>query len=117
LEEYEYIVIDMPLTFSAADSLVMEKHANEIVFISDGSEAGNCKLQNAIEIMKIRMKGEKNSLLLKTRLFYNCFQPGTAKKLSDFPLEEIGTVGRIDGASPEYLKNMPGSRNAFERFL
>lgn len=114
MEGYEYIVMDVPLDFSPACRTLLEEYADEIVLVNDGSETGNVKFQRAVEILTLWEQNNKGAILAKCRLIYNRFASATGKKLVDIPIETIGGIGRIEGASYEQLIKALSTQEAIE---
>lgn len=96
METVDYLVVDMPLDFSQVCDTLMEKYADSIFIIDDGSTIGNIKLQRAMEILQLR---QKEQILIKTRLLYNKFEPVVSKKIEGLEIPAAGEINVLQSAS------------------
>jgi len=102
MDSFEYIVVDMPMDFSEICDVVMEKYANNIVMLDDGSAAGNAKCQRVIEVLRTRRKAGRD-VLIKIRLLYNKFGETGRGKLADPMVDVVGELGFVQEGSQKQI--------------
>lgn len=106
---YDYIVVDAALDFSPVCNLLLQDLAKDVIIVDDGSEVGNVKFQRALEVLELMEQGKKGSILSKCRILYNRFHSTTGKMLVDIPIDTVGGIHRIEGASyGQLVKELSG---------
>jgi len=114
MEGFDCVVVDMPLDFSTASSTIMEKYADMVIFVGDGSEIGNTKYTKAMEVLKIRHKGMKE-ILLKTMLLYNRFEKGSSERLADPMVDVVGEINPLGPGTQEQIIEKLAVHHALKR--
>jgi len=100
MDGIDVIAVDLPLDFSPCYSLVMEKYADTIIFLNDGSMAGNEKLKKAMEMFKNQGKSTRN-LFAKSALLYNKFDKTAAAGTGGSGIEPIGGIHDFGAVTQE----------------
>lgn len=91
MDKYDYMVIDMGLSFSKECQMVMT-YSNSINIISDGTQYSNYKMERAIETIKILDKQHKESVLPKTHILYNRFRTDGSEVLERVDIKTLGGI-------------------------
>ncbi len=99
MESVEYLVVDLPLEFSDVCNVVLEKYADIIVILNDGSTAGEVKFKQAMEIL-LGPEKQKENLKMKLRLLYNKLDYAESKKMSDPQIDTLGELELVHMADP-----------------
>ena len=94
---YDYIIMDIDFSYSN-QCLAMLKMAHKILFVSDGLEISNVKLERALTSLKILDSTGKSNYYDKSMLMYNRFSSKNSQAFSGIAIKEIGGVPRFDGA-------------------
>ena len=113
---YDYIVVDMKLDLSDK-SMTMLNVSNNIVFICDGSEIANNKLERAIETMEILEEQEKIDVMDKISVIYNKFSNKTSNVLVNDKLVALGGVPRYEHALTLDVVEQLRVKNIFDRLI
>lgn len=103
MEKYEEVVVDLSGEFTESMIEVMNRSANRIVYISDGSECGNHKFERFCEMIRILEKRNEFRILDKMVLLYNRYSSKTSSQLEKTAVSVIGGIHRFEGISGKAL--------------
>ena len=103
---YDYIVLDMD--FSLDEKCIETlKMTQKLVFVSDGSDTSNQKLERAIHALTLIEDQKDISMLSRAALIYNKFDSKTGKMLENSPLSVIAGIPRFEQAAlPQVLTRL-----------
>ncbi len=95
---YDYVIVDMDFQLTA-ECLDLLRQAQEIVFVSDGSELANSKIGRACEALTILDRENASPLGGKVNLLYNKFSNKTGKALEGVEIQTLGGERRFEHAT------------------
>lgn len=75
---YDDVILDIDFTFSG-NSIEILQQSNNIIFVSDGSEISNSKIERAYKALMVLNEQATRPLLNKLSIFYNRFSSKTGK--------------------------------------
>lgn len=96
---YDVIVIDLSGDMNDRMTEIMRIHADRIVYVTDGSAAGNDKFRRFCEAVKVVEDREGYRILDKMVLIYNRFSSKGSEQLEESPVPVLGGIHRYEGAS------------------
>lgn len=95
---YDYIVVDSDFSIDA-DSRKMLNLAHVIVWVGDGSEISNSKIERAYTALSTLEKNSDSPLTSRIALIYNKFSNKTGKSIGDIGIRSIGGAPRYEHAT------------------
>lgn len=100
LGKFDLVIIDYTMNFKD-EFYVLHILADKVVLLNDGTQTGNHKMLNAIEILKIEEDRHEESYLHKYKILFNKFSTHTSgsRMLEDTVLESVGIIPYISGGS------------------
>ena len=104
MEFCDCIIADINL-FSSKASLVLLNEAHRIIFVTDGSDVSNMKLQRVYDTLCVLEKNSDSDILSKTVLFYNKFSNKTGMKSDLSGLNSIGGIHKYEHMTTTQIVN------------
>lgn len=89
LGAYEYIIVDIDFGMSK-DLLKIYKRAHSVIWVGDGSNSSNSKIQRAYNALSIIEQNEEAPLVNRLGLIYNRFSSKTSTDVGDIGIRNIG---------------------------
>lgn len=111
---YDYIIIDTELGLDR-DSLKVMQQASSIVWIGDGSQISNIKLDRAYCALKVLEQNEDSAFINRIRLIYNKFSNKTSQTLINPDIKIIGGAPRYEHASTTQVIDQLSAMEIFEK--
>lgn len=102
-KEYDLIVVDYSGPLTPRQLALMNKSADSIIYVNDGSVIGNDKFIRCCEAIRIIEDTEGMKILNKMSLVYNRYSSKTSEQLKTLPITLIGGIHRIEGISGRIL--------------
>lgn len=103
--QFDRIVLDVCADMSEL-FLVGVRISDRVVFVGDGSEISNDKLDYLFRSMEYIEKRDEKMLLNDPCVLYNRFASRTGRKQSPQELREIGGIPRFEGTSGEIFRQI-----------
>lgn len=116
LGAFDYIVTDMDFAPDAARMKIC-REAHAMVWVGDGRDLSNRKIQRAYEAVSILEQNEDAPLTNRIGLIYNKFSSKTGKTVGEIGIREIGGAPRYENAAPEQIIRMLSSMELFENII
>ena len=113
---YEYIIIDMDFSVSK-DILKVYKQAHSVVWVGDGSEISNTKIQRAFNAFSIMEQNEESPLVNRLCLVYNKFSNKSGKTVGDIELRNVGGAPVYMHASTKQVIDQLATMTLFDNLL
>ncbi|MCD8086241.1 MAG: hypothetical protein LUF28_07965 [Clostridiales bacterium] len=113
---YEWIVVDTAFCFSSQMYQQIER-SYRTVFVSDGSERANLKLNRCLDALTILNEQGTELPMDRIVLFYNRFSSKTGKRLRSLPYTEAGGVNRIENATTQELLQLLADNSELDAIL
>lgn len=110
---YEYIIIDMDFSVSK-DVLKVYKQAHAVVWVGDGSEISNTKIQRAYNAFSIMEQNDESPLINRLCLVYNKFSNKSSKTVGDIELRSIGGAPVYMHASTKQVVEQLSAMSLFD---
>ena len=111
--QFDRIVLDLCTDLSEVFFAGTEA-SDQIVFVGDGSEISNDKLEYLVRSMEYIEKRDERTILHSPCILYNRFASRTGRKNSQDGLPELGGIPRYEGTSGEIFRQICGL-SLFER--
>lgn len=111
---YDYIIIDIDSLLNEVNLSILN-HSGTIIYVSDGSEVSNIKLNKIWNTLEIIEKQKELSLIAKTSIIYNKFSKSTSKTIGNLPIKELGGAPRYENANVETIINQLASMDLFDK--
>lgn len=99
---YDFLVLDLNFSLDQSFLKVLEE-CSSIVFVADGSQVSNVKLERVLESLETLEQQGGIKLLMKSGILYNRFSSHTSRKMSGIGLREYGGIGRFEGFDTQRL--------------
>ncbi len=113
---YQYIIIDMDFSLDK-DAAQIQRAANGIVWVGDGSEISNRKLRRAYEALTIREQNADLPLTNRLMLLYNKFSNKTSTALEDLGIKNIGGAPRYEHMSTGQILEQLSRLTVFDKII
>ena len=115
---YDYIITDIDLDLNPKVEKILE-YSSKIVFVSDGTDISNMKLDRGLQTMRLWAQQKNEVLMSQAYLYYNKFSNKTSKAVQGLDLEELGGVPRFEHATTqqviEQLINIPNFAKLYSK--
>ncbi len=114
---YEYIIVDMDYE-PDVDYLKLYNCANEIIWVSDGSNICNSKCIRAYQAMQTLEQDMNIKLTRKILFIYNKYNSKTGSKLDDvLNVKSVGVAPRYSGATTEQVMAELSAMDMFDKII
>lgn len=99
---FTYIIIDIPF---ALNNTMMDLYAwaSSVIWVSDGSETANCKIERAVTALLAYGGKDKATFSEKIMLMYNRFSNKTGQNVKTEEIKLLGGAPRYEGATSRML--------------
>lgn len=114
--DYEYIVLDMDLSFSK-ECMQLLDYSEAITIVSDGTAISNEKTNRAINSLKILDDQKKGTLIPRMRILYNKFSSKGSEIMERTDMKTVGGIPKYEGASVPQLLQQIGSMAVLDEVL
>lgn len=114
--EYDYIILDMDFSLHRGVAEIF-RQAQNIVMVSDGSSAGNLKVQRAYEALTAMESNQDAPLTARMNLIYNRFSSKYGQQLEIENLRLLGGVPVYTGGSAEQIMEQMASIDLFGKLV
>lgn len=103
MQKFDVIVIDYSIDFSEK-FLLLTSYADRIFILNDGTNIGNVKYCNAMDVLKIYEEKEGASIIEKCQLIFNSFSTKkNCEMLQDTIIKCLGIIPAIVGGSSKVI--------------
>ncbi len=109
---FQWIVVDMDFSLAASVYMQIERSYASL-FVSDGSEAANAKLERKLAALEIVAEQREQMLLNRIFILYNRFGSRDGKKLQNSAFKEIGGIHRFADAGIKDLLKLISQNEVF----
>ena len=113
---YDYIVIDMNYSMNN-ETIKIYKQSHALIWVGDGSEISNLKLQRAYNALCIREQKAEAALTNKLCLIYNKFSNKSSKMVGDIGLKNIGGAPVYSHATTKQIIDQISVMNMFDSIV
>lgn len=113
---YDYIVVDMDFSMSM-ETIKIYKQAHAVVWVGDGTEISNLKIQRAYNAISIKEQNADSSLTNRLSLIYNKFSNKSSKTVGDIGLRNIGGAPVYAHASTNQIIEQISAMNMFDNII
>ena len=113
---YDYIIVDMDFTLDK-DTLKILRQSHGIVWVGDGSEISNNKIQKVHSALNIMEQSKDSPLTSRLCLVYNKFSNKTGKTVGDIGIKDIGGAPRYEHATSKQVLEQLSKLDAFEKIM
>lgn len=110
---YDYLILDLDFSMDKKLLSVLEE-CNTIVFVADGSQVSNVKLERVIASLSIIEEQSDMKLLMRSGILYNRFSSQTSRKVNLAGLKEYGGISRYEGFDTQKLLQQLKSQQVFD---
>ena len=115
---YDCIITDIDLDLNPKVEKILE-YSSKIVFVSDGTDISNMKLERGLQTMRLWAQQKNEVLMSQAYLYYNKFSNKISKAVQGLDLEELGGVPRFEHATTqqviEQLINIPNYAKLYSK--
>ncbi|MCI9632199.1 MAG: hypothetical protein HFH18_02970 [Ruminococcus sp.] len=95
--KYEEIVIDLSGEMTERMVMLMQDYADRIIYVSDGSTAGNQKFESFCETAGVMEQRQECEILSKACLLYSRFSSKSSVRLEKTAVPVLGGIHRFEG--------------------
>lgn len=113
---YDYIVVDMDYSMSK-DAIKIYKQSHAVVWVGDGSEISNSKIQRAYNALSIKEQKAEATLTNRLCLVYNKFSNKSGKTVGDIGLKNIGGAPVYAHATTKQIIDQISAMNMFDSII
>ncbi len=113
---YDYIVVDMDYSMSN-DAIKIYKQSHAVVWVGDGTENSNLKIQRAYNALSIKEQNAEEVLTNRLCLIYNKFSNKSGKTVGDIGLKNIGGAPVYAHATTKQIVNQISGMNMFDNII
>lgn len=114
--DYQYIIVDTEFRIDKTFIQYLSRSA-KVIFVSDGSEVSNIKLNRAFEALTIYSKQQEIPLLTNLSLIYNKFSNKTSVMSNIENLNVIGGAQRFENASYKQIVDKLSSLDFIKKII
>lgn len=111
---YAYIIIDHDFGMDK-DTLKILRQTHSIVWVGDGSDISNLKIERAYHALSTLEQREESTLISQINLVYNKFSSKTGKTVTDVEIRTAGGAPRFEYASSEQVLKQLSSMQMFDK--
>lgn len=113
---YDYIILDMDFSIRK-EYLKVYKQAHAVVWVGDGSEISNNKIQRAYNAISVMERNDEQILTNRLCLIYNKFSNKSGKTVGDIGIKSIGGAPRYDQANVKQVVDQLAPMKMFEDII
>lgn len=116
LSSYDYIIVDMQFSLEKKVLNVL-KEASSIVWVSDGSEIANSKIESAYKALNLIEQSEDIQICGKICLAYNKFSNKSGTAVKGVSLKNIGGAQRYEHATTKQILDQLKNKEIFNQIF
>jgi len=116
MNAYDYIILDMDFGISEREFRILED-ACAVVWVSDGSELANTKIERAFNALSILDQDKGTSLIGKLMLMYNRFSNKTGRTLELSELKSVGGAPVFSHAATDRVISLLSEIDVFDKII
>lgn len=113
---YKYIVLDTDFSLNKG-CLELLKTAHNWVFVSDGTETSNQKLQRAVQALTLLEQREDVAISSRIALMYNKFSSKTGQTVDSLSARVLGGVPKYEQATTSQILSKLQELDVFEKLV
>ncbi|MBO5857368.1 MAG: chromosome partitioning protein ParA [Clostridia bacterium] len=113
---YDYIIVDVDFSMNQ-ETMKLYKEGSAVVWVGDGSELSNTKIQRAYEAIKIKEQNAEVPLFNRVCLIYNKFSSKTGKSVGDIGIRDIGGAQMFTHATTKQIIEQLSSNDMFNKII
>lgn len=110
---YDYMILDLDYAMDRKLLTVFDE-CNTIVFVTDGSQIANVKLERAVDSLNVMEQQSDMKILMRSGILYNRFSSQTSHKLNLAGLKEFGGINRYEGFEIQKLLQQLKTQQVFD---
>lgn len=110
---YEDIILDLDFSMDKNMLKILDE-CNTIVFVADGSQASNVKLERVAASLNVIEQQTDRKILMRCGILYNRFSSQTSHKVQIGEIKEFGGIGRYEGFDTQKLLRQIMSQSVFD---
>lgn len=99
---YDELVLDAPFDMSERTRNI-HRQAHTLVWVSDGSETANCKIQRAYQSLEICEENQDRPMTDRLYLAYNRYSSKTGRRIEEIPVKVLGGARRFENRTTEQI--------------
>lgn len=103
MSEYEEIVLDLSGDLTDRQLMLMQDHADSIIYVCDGTMTGIRKFEKFCETIRVLEERRSTQIMSKMHLLYNRFSSKTSMQMEKLPVSLMGGIHRYEGISGRKL--------------
>ncbi len=113
---YDDVILDMDFSLDS-DSLKIFRQAHTLVWVGDGSQISNGKVQRAHQALSIAEQGSDSPLTNRLCFIYNKFSNKTSRTIEGINFRSIGGAPRYEHAGTEQVLEQLSKMEMFDKLL
>lgn len=113
---YDYIVVDTDYSMSV-ETIKLFKQSHAVVWVGDGTEVSNVKIQRAYNALAIKEQNAEAPLTNRLSLIYNKFSNKSSKTVGDIGLKNIGGAPVYAHAATKQIIEQISAMNMFDNII
>ncbi len=113
---YDYIILDMDFAITK-EAVKVYKKTHAVVWVGDGSEISNLKIQRAYSALTILEQNAEASLINRLSMIYNKFSNKSSKTVGDIRLKNIGGAPVYMHATSRQVVEQISAMNMFDKII
>lgn len=113
---YDYIIVDMDYSMSE-DALKIYRQSHAMVWVGDGSDISNLKIQRAYSALSIKEQNADASLTNRLCLIYNKFSNKSGKTVGEIGLKDIGGAPIYAHATTKQIIDQISAMSIFDEII
>lgn len=113
---YDYIILDMDFSLDK-DYIKLYAQAHAVVWVGDGSQISNTKIQRAYAAASIKEQSMEEQLTNRLCLMYNKFSNKTGNVLEDIGIKVAGGVPKYEHATTHQIVDQIATMSVFDGII
>ncbi|HIR53680.1 MAG TPA: chromosome partitioning protein ParA [Candidatus Onthovicinus excrementipullorum] len=113
---YDEVILDMDFSLDS-DFLRIFRQVHALVWVGDGSEISNGKVQRAYQALSIAEQGNDSPLMNRLCFIYNKFSNKTSRTIEGINFRNVGGAPRYEHASTEQVLEQLSKMEMFDKIL
>ena len=113
---YDYIIVDVDFSMNQ-ETMKLYKEGSVVVWVGDGSEYSNTKIQRAYEALKLKEQNAEMPLFNRVCLIYNRFSSKTGKTVGDIGIRNVGGAQVFANGTPKQIIENLSNNDMFNKII
>jgi len=113
---YDYVIVDIDFSLSR-EAIQLYKKAHALVWVGDGTETSNLKIQRAFSAVCVLEQNADAPLMNRLGMIYNKFSNKTGQAVGDIGIRNIGGAPRYEHASAAQIIGQLSSMEMFDKII